>query len=118
VGASNRQAQLPQDIDSAPVQVLTPVETTVAKATIGASNVATALPGASELVEVANSDNIFFSFGTSAIDASAGNHRLLVPGVYVYAVPYTSFAVLATHFAIIQAGAPTGPAVCTVTRLI
>jgi hypothetical protein len=118
LGAVNRQAQLPQDIDSSVVQVLTPVEGTVAKATIGAANVATALPGGSEIVEVAVSDNCFFAFGTSAVDASSGSKRLLTPGLSVYAVPYTAFGLLATHFGVVQAGAPTGPAVCTVAKMI
>lgn len=116
MGANTKQLQPPSGVDGEVMQVLAPVETTVVQVVIGATNQAAALPPGSELVEVACSDYCYFSFGTSAIDATSGTHRLLAPGVYVYNVPYSANQTLCTHFAATRVGAASG--FCTVARMV
>lgn len=87
------KTKLPQDEDSAPIQVLAPDESTVASFSLAASTTVTALPALSEIVEVAVTGNCKFVFGTSGVSAATGTRRILCTGVYVYKVPTG-----ATHF--------------------
>lgn len=109
---TNTDTHLPVDKDSAPIQVLAPVETTVAQASIGAANDRQPLPSGAQIVEVATSDGCRFVFGDSSVDATSGTRRILPPNaLVVYRVPAG-----ATHFAVVRIAAEAG--IVTVTRLI
>lgn len=111
MGASNTATSLPQDADSTPIQVLAPDETSVSsQASIGSGNSRVALPANSEIVEVCVTANCLFKFGNSSVDATVGNSRALVAGVYTYKVPPG-----ASYFAVTQVGGSTG--IATVGRL-
>jgi|SRR6185312_4432977 len=83
--AGNTQTKLPQDADSTAIQVLAPGA--VAGMVLSASSNRQALPGGSEVVEVACTGNCKFAFGDSTVDASTGTKSVLVTGVYTYKVP-------------------------------
>lgn len=87
------RTKLPQDEDSAPIQVLSPDESAVASFALAGTTNVTALPALSEIVEIAVTGNCKFVFGTAGVSAATGTRRLLCAGVYVYRVPTG-----ATHF--------------------
>lgn len=94
MGESN--AHLPRSVDGGNVQVLAPVESTVAVGTIGASSVSVALPANSDIVEIAVSADVRCAFGDSGVVADTSS-RVLPKGVYVYVVPE-----FATHVACLR----------------
>lgn len=118
MAADTTETKLPQDRDSYPIQVLAPDDTTVAQASIAAGNNRIALPTGSQVVELGVQDTCRVAFGTSSVDVTVGTRRLLVSGVYVYRVPYTTAATrtLATDIAVTSVGGSSG--VVTITRLV
>jgi hypothetical protein len=104
---------MPQDQDSAVIQVLAPVEQTVVRIAITGASARAALPPNTEICEICATDFCAVAFGDAAVVAGASTSRVLVPGVFTYEVPTG-----ATHLAVIQLGTPTGPAALSVTRLI
>lgn len=107
---ANITAQLPQDVDSRPIQVLSPAESSVANLAIGATTDRVALPSGAQIVEVASQDICRMAFGTSAVEAT-NSSRLVPAGVTVYKVPTG-----ATHLAAIRVGSSTGA--ITITKLV
>lgn len=103
-------ATVPRGPNGGAIQVLAPVESTVATATIQAGNNRAELPSGAQIVEVACSDDCRFEFGSSAVDVTAGTKRILLRGMYVYRVPTG-----ATDFAVTAFGGSSGTV--TVTRL-
>lgn len=90
--AGNTSTKLPQDADSASIQVLAPVESSVQGVVLAATSNRQALPAGSEVVEVACTGNCKFAFGDSTVDATVGTKRVLIQGVYMYKVPqFASF---------------------------
>jgi hypothetical protein len=104
------QPLLPKDLDSIPIQVLSPDETAVIAITISAVNNRVALPSNCEIVEICASDNCRIVFGNASVDATTGTRRLFTAGAAVYRVPEG-----ATHVAVTSYNASTG--LVTVTRL-
>lgn len=94
---------LPVDANARPIQVLSPDETTVATFALATTSNPTALPTGAEIVEVAVTGNCKFAFGTSGVNATVGNVRILTPGVYTYHVPKG-----ADHFDAVTVGGSTG----------
>ncbi len=93
MSAVHTQTQLPQDQDSAPIQVLAPEETTVVGFVLAATTNPTTLPQGAEIVEVACTGNMKFAFGTGGVNATTGTRRVIPTGSWVYKVPFgaTSF---------------------------
>lgn len=81
------KTKLPQDEDSAIIQVLAPDETNVASFSLSAASQRALLPTGAEIVEVATTGNCKFAFGNSSLDITSGTRRLLVTGVYTYKIP-------------------------------
>ena len=106
----NTTAQLPIDKDSIPIQALSPVESTVAQLTIGATTSSIALPANAEIVEVTAQDVCRMAFGLSGVEASAAS-RLVLAGTSVYKVPAE-----ATHIACIRVGSSSGA--ISITKLV
>lgn len=107
---SNTSVQLPQDVDSRPIQVLSPTESSVANLTISGASVKVALPSGAQIVEIASADLCRMAFGDSNVTASSTS-RLVPAGVSVYRVPTG-----ASHIACIQVGASSGGV--TITKLV
>ena len=97
------RADMPKDVDGKAIQVLAPVEGTVAEVVIGAASSSVALPSGASVVEVAASDLCRIKFGDASVDASVGTVRVFPAGVAVYRVP-----VGATHIAAIRIGSSSG----------
>src|SRR5690242_1882278 len=90
---------LPRDANSAPIQTLAPVETTVVNFILAATTNPHALPAGAQIVEVAVTGNCQFAFGTSSgVTAVGSGARVLTPGVYIYQVPYSPSGTLYTFF--------------------
>lgn len=106
----NKTVQLPIDLDSQPIQVLSPVESTAVVGTSAGASTRVALPASSEIVEVAFTDTVHWFFTTSA--GTATSSMKIGVGVGVYRVP-----VGATHMAFIPVSGVAG-ALGSVTRLI
>lgn len=113
--AGNTSTKLPQDSDSAPIQVLAPVEATVVGFVLSSSTNKQSLPAGSEIVEVACTGNCKFAFGISSVDATAGTARVITTGVYTYKVPVVA-NVLAAFFDAVTVDGSTGR--ITVTRMV
>jgi|SRR5690242_19619801 len=109
--------QLPRDANSAPIQTLAPVESTVVNFTLAATTNPHLLPPGSQIVEVAVTGNCQFAFGTSnAVTAVGSGARVLTSGVYTYRVPVTSAGVLYTYFDAVTVDGSTGRV--TVAQLV
>lgn len=116
MGAQVTNTKLKQDKDSYPIQVLAPVETTVAQIVLSGSTQTTLLPTGSEIVEIACTGNCKFAFGDVTVNATSGTKRVLVAGVYVYTVPEVTPGVLATYFDAVTVDGSSGRV--TVTRMV
>lgn len=69
------------------------------------------LPTGAEVVEITAQEDVYLSFGDSAVDASStidnaasgdNGNRIFLKGVQIVPVPYDADGVLATHIAVIQ----------------
>lgn len=115
--ADNKQVKLPQDKDSEPIQVLSPVEGTVANLTLSGTTARVALPTGSEIVQFSVSGACHLRFGTGAVNAATTDFYYPAGFVGTLQVPETSPGVLATNIAGIFATGTT-TAVLYVQRLV
>lgn len=104
---------LPKDVDSVPIQVLSPVEGTVVNFLMSSSTNPQALPAGAQIVEVAVSGNALVAFGSAPNAATSGH--LLVTGVYIYRVPSPS-GITATKMDAVTVDGSSGR--CTIVKLI
>jgi hypothetical protein len=107
--APNRvTAKLPQDLDSSPIQVLTPGASSNRSIATVSGNAS--LPTDAEIIRVANNIDMYLAFGDSGVTAS-DTDMLVLAGVEFFVVPVTS-----THYAVINTdGSSSGDA--GVTRM-